>query len=155
MTAALFDMPGHLIRRLNQHSTAVFQARLKGAGHDITAVQFSALARLAKQPGIDQATLASQIEYDRATIGGVVKRLEQKDLVKRQPSEKDRRAFTLYLTPSGTALLHDIWPIVVSLQDDILSNLSENERIALVQLMQKALQLDASATDPQGDIQNP
>lgn len=155
MNHALFDMPGHLIRRLNQHSTAVFQTRLKAAGHDITAVQFSALTRLAKQPGIDQATLASQIEYDRATIGGVVKRLEQKDLIKRQPSEKDRRAFNLYLTSTGTALLNDIWPIVVSLQDDILFKLSESERAVLVHLMQKALQLDEGATAPQGEIQTP
>lgn len=142
MIPPLFEMPGHLIRRLNQHSTAVFQQRLKAAGHDITAVQFSALTRLAKQPGIDQATLASQIEYDRATIGGVVKRLEQKGLIKRQPNAKDRRAFTLCLTSAGTALLNDIWPLVASLQDDILSKLSESERAELVYLMQKALQLD-------------
>lgn len=153
MNHALFDMPGHLIRRLNQHSTAVFQTRLKAAGHDVTAVQFSALARLAKQPGIDQATLASQIEYDRATIGGVVKRLEQKGFVKRQPNEKDRRAFNLYLTSSGTALVNETWPIVVSLQDDILAKLSQSERAALVHLMQKALQLDVGATDPQSELQ--
>lgn len=153
MNHALFDMPGHLIRRLNQHSTAVFQTRLKAAGHDITAVQFSALTRLAKLPGIDQATLASQIEYDRATIGGVVKRLEQKGFVRRQSNEKDRRAFNLYLTPLGTASVNETWPTVVSLQDDILANLSQSERAALVHLMQKALQLDAGTTDHRDEIQ--
>jgi DNA-binding MarR family transcriptional regulator len=148
MAPTLFEMPGHLIRRLNQHSAAVFQHRLKAAGHDLTAVQFSALARLAKQPGIDQATLASQIEYDRATIGGVVKRLAQKELLKREPNEKDQRAFRLYLTPAGAALLDDTWPIVDALQDDILSKLSGAERQALVQLMQKALQLDDAGDSP-------
>lgn len=153
MTPALFEMPGHLIRRLNQHSTAVFQHRLRAAGHDITAVQFSALARLAKEPGVDQATLASQIEYDRATIGGVVKRLEQKGLIKREPNEKDRRAVHLYLTPSGTDVLDEIWPVVASLQDDILHELSKSERSTLVQLMQKALQLDEVAVDPHSKVQ--
>ena len=143
---ALFEMSGHLIRRLNQQSTAVFQHRLKAAGRDITAVQFSALASLPTQPGIDQATLAALIEYDRATIGGVVKRLEHKNLIERKPNENDRRAFHLYLTPEGTELLGDVWPIVVSLQDDILSGLSDDEKITLVELMKKALRLD-EATD--------
>ncbi len=142
MAPTLFDMPGHLIRRLNQHSTAVFQQRLKAAGHDLTPVQFSALARLADAPGIDQATLAGQIAYDRATIGGVVKRLEQKALIQRQPSETDRRAFNLYLTPTGTALLQQVWPLVAALQAEILCNLSDSDRDALVQLMQMVLRIE-------------
>lgn len=141
----LCKMPGHLIRRLHQHSTAVFQQRLKAEGHDITSVQFSALTKLAENPGLDQATLAALIEYDRATIGGVVKRLAQKGLIRRDPNTTDRRAFQLFLTPAGQTLLAQIWPIVAPLQDDILSHLSASDRAALVTLMQKALQLDSAA----------
>lgn len=141
----LSKMPGHLIRRLHQQSTAVFQQKLKTEGHDITSVQFSALAKLAENPGLDQATLAALIEYDRATIGGVVKRLTQKGLVWRDPNTTDRRAFQLFLTPAGQTLLTQVWPIVTTLQDDILSHLSASDRAALVTLMQKALQLDGAA----------
>lgn len=142
----LSNMPGHLIRRLNQHSTAVFQHKLKADGHDITPVQFSALAKLAENPGLDQATLAALIEYDRATIGGVIKRLMQKGLIRRAPNEADRRAFELYLTPEGKSLLAQIQPAVTALQDDILAHLSPKERGTLVALMRKALQLaDAPA----------
>ena len=148
MAPTLFEMPGHLIRRLNQHSTAVFQQRSKAAGHDITSVQFCVLARLAGAPGINQATLAGQIAYDRATIGGVVKRLEQKTLIRRQPSETDKRAFNLYLTPSGTALLEEIWPLVAALQADILCHLSDKDKNTLVHLMQKALQIEDATTSP-------
>jgi MarR family transcriptional regulator, temperature-dependent positive regulator of motility len=35
----LSDMPGHLIRRLNQVSASVFQDRVKAAGYDLTSVQ--------------------------------------------------------------------------------------------------------------------
>ncbi|MGB3245621.1 MAG: MarR family transcriptional regulator, partial [Sulfitobacter sp.] len=59
--APLSEMPGHLIRRLNQHSAALFQRRLKAAGHDITPVQFSALQTLADHTGLDQSSLASLI----------------------------------------------------------------------------------------------
>ena len=48
-------MPGHLIRRLNQRSTAVFSERLKSAPVELTSVQYAALDVLAREPGIDQA----------------------------------------------------------------------------------------------------
>lgn len=142
--ASLPEMPGHLIRQLNQHSTAVFQCQLKAAGYDVTSVQFAALQTLHDHPNIDQATLASLIAYDRATIGGVVKRLEQKDLIQRQPNKDDRRAFKLSLTPLGGTLLADTAPIVAALQNDILCRLTGSERHFLVELIQKALHLDAA-----------
>ncbi|MGB3243784.1 MAG: MarR family transcriptional regulator, partial [Sulfitobacter sp.] len=121
---------------------ALFQRRLKAAGHDITPVQFSALQTLADHTGLDQSSLASLIAYDPATIGGVVKRLEQKGLIRRQPNEKDRRAFILCLTASGKSLLDDISPIVSALQADILSNLTGGEKVDFVNLLKKALHSD-------------
>lgn len=145
----LSNMPGHLIRRLNQHSTAVFQHRLRAEGYDVTPVQYSALETLSHAPGLDQATLAARIAYDRATIGNVVKRLEQKALILRQPNEKDRRAFRLWLTPSGNALLAQVRPVVSSLQDDILAGLTDHEAGTLIRLMRKALGVDEN-TPPAG-----
>lgn len=132
-------MPGHLIRRLNQLSTAVFQARMKAAGYDITSVQFAALIALKSNPGIDQATLAGIIAYDRATIGGVVKRLLQKDLVTRKVDDEDRRARRLWLSTHGEAELRNISPIVEDLQASILSNLSTTEGQTLLKLLAKAV----------------
>ena len=98
-------MAGHLIRRLHQQSTQVFQARMQAAGFDLTSVQFAALDAIAEQPDIDQASLAVAISFDRATIGGVIDRLEQKGLVQRVVSAQDRRARQLSLTPDGEQLL--------------------------------------------------
>ena len=39
----IYNYAGHLIRRLNQISTSVFQAGMKEAGQDLTPVQFAAL----------------------------------------------------------------------------------------------------------------
>ena len=139
-TQSLFEMPGHLIRRLNQHSTAVFQQCLKAEGIDLTSVQYSTLETLAEESKLDQASIAARIAYDRATIGGVVKRLEEKQLIKRQQNAADKRAFQLVLTAQGAALLERVRPIVAALQQDILSNLSAKERRQLTDLMQRALQ---------------
>lgn len=137
------DMPGHLIRRLQQRSTAVFQQRMREAPLAVTSVQYAALDVLADHPGLDQAGLAARIAYDRATIGEVVKRLEQKGLVARQVSKQDRRARTLHLTDAGLATLQVLTPIVTDLQAEILEHLSETERAQFMELARKAVAPDA------------
>jgi MarR family transcriptional regulator, temperature-dependent positive regulator of motility len=135
------EMAGHLIRRLHQQSTQVFLARTQAAGLDLTSVQFAALDAVAQQPGIDQASLAETISFDRATIGGVIDRLEAKGLVARVVSEQDRRARCLHLTPAGKRLLASSRPVVEGLQAEILAPLSARERAAFIALALKALGL--------------
>ncbi len=135
------EMAGHLIRRLHQQSTQVFQARTQEAGFDLTSVQFAALDAIAEQPGIDQATLAATISFDRATIGGVIDRLESKGLVRREVSAHDRRARLLHLTPEGQRLRAASRPVVEALQAEILARLSPAERATFVALARKALAL--------------
>ncbi len=135
------EMAGHLIRRLQQQSTQIFQAQTQAAGLDLTSVQFAALDTIAQQPGIDQASLAATISFDRATIGGVIDRLESKGLVQRMVSAQDRRARRLHLTPVGEQLLAASRPVVEALQAEILAPLSPAERAAFLALARKALGL--------------
>ena len=124
----IHHMAGHLIRRIHQISMSLFQERMKSVGVDLTSVQFAALSVLRENDGIDQATLAGLIAYDRATIGGVVDRLESKRFIKRETSKIDRRAKVLSLTPLGHGLLNQITPVVTALQPDILAGLSDAEK---------------------------
>src|SRR6202047_2010989 len=84
------DKPGHLARRFQQIAVAIFHAEVEEAGHDLTPVQYAALTTIRTHPGIDQATLAGLIAYDRTTITGVVDRLGQKGLVGRAATNRDR-----------------------------------------------------------------
>ena len=133
------DMAGHLIRRLHQQSTLVFVQRTQEAGFDLTPIQFAALDAIANQPGTDQATVAELIAYDRATIGGVIERLEQKGWVRRVVSERDRRARELSLTPEGQRILKALVPVVRDLQDEILLSLSEADRARFLKLARQAV----------------
>ena len=134
----IHNMAGHLIRRLNQISTSVFQSHLREAGEDLTAVQFAALNALVHHPGLDQAGIAGIIAYDRATIGGVIDRLETKGLVVRVVSPKDRRARQVSLTEAGDDVLARMTPVVRALQSDILSGLNADERTEFLRLARKA-----------------
>jgi DNA-binding MarR family transcriptional regulator len=132
-------MPGHMIRRLNQMSTQVFARRMQEAGIDITPVQFAALDAIKSCPGSDQAGIAANIAYDRATIGGVIERLLQKGYVQRTISPEDRRAKVITLTTKGDAAYLQILHEVESLQDEILCGLSPEERQQFLELANKAL----------------
>jgi len=131
-------MAGHLIRRLNQISVSIFSDKMSEGGFDLTPVQFATLNTLHENAGIDQATLAGLIAYDRVTIGGVIERLEQKQLLERQVSAKDRRAKVLVLSEDGKELLFKVRPIVAALQSDILQGLTEEESDEFIRLLGKA-----------------
>ena len=146
----MLNMAGHLIRRLHQQSTLVFVQRTQAAGFDLTPVQFAALGAIDSNPATDQARVAEMIGYDRATIGGVIDRLEKKGLVKRVVSTTDRRARELSLTAKGKKLLAALQPIVQELQSDILSPLNAKDRERFVMLAQQVvLQANTNSTDSQ------
>lgn len=133
------DKPGHLARRFQQIAVAVFQAEMDAIGSDITPVQYAALAAVAALPGIDQATLAGEIAFDRTTITGVIDRLEAKGLVSRQVNAKDRRARVLAITPEGLAMLERIRPGVEAAQGQLTRGLSAQETETLMHLLRKAV----------------
>ena len=133
------DMAGHLIRRLHQLSTQVFAQRTQAAGFDLTPVQFAALDAIHHHPGTDQARIAEMIAYDRATIGGVIERLEQKGWVDRVVSERDRRARVLSLTPEGERIIQALVPVVRDLQDEILQSLGDADRARFLRLARQAV----------------
>lgn len=132
-------MAGHLIRRLHQVSTQVFTRRIQDAGFDLTPVQFAAMDAITSFPGIDQAGIAHKIGYDRATIGGVIDRLEQKGYVTRNVSRNDRRAREVWPTDAGVETYGASLPVVDAAQDEILGGLSAPERAQFLELAAKAL----------------
>ena len=113
---AINEMPGHLARRFQQIAVAVFLAEVDKAGSDLTPVQYAALSAVQANPGIDQATLAGLIAFDRTTITGVVDRLVLKGHMMRQESSRDRRARELTITAAGRRTLRAATPAVEAAQ---------------------------------------
>ncbi len=133
------EMPGHLARRFQQIAVAVFHGEVGEAGFDLTPVQFAALSAIEANPGLDQATLAGLIAYDRTTMGGVVDRLVQKGLAERNASSTDRRARVLQITDLGRDTLKRIDPAVDAAQHMLVRGLSEDEAETLIRLLRKAV----------------
>jgi len=133
------DKPGHLARRFQQIAVAIFHAEVEAAGYDLTPVQYAALGTVAAHPGLDQATLAGLIAYDRTTITGVVDRLVQKGLVVREANPADRRAHRLRVTDHGRRVLDGIEPAVEAAQQMMLRGLTAAEAVQFMRLLRKAI----------------
>lgn len=140
-------MAGHLIRRMNQVSTHVFSRHMKRMGLDLTPVQFAAMDAISAHPGIDQAGVATEIAYDRATIGGVIDRLEQKGYVERTISRRDRRAREVRLTQKGRDIHRRLLPEVAGFQGEILPGLRPEERAKFLALARKVVESTSERSD--------
>jgi len=133
-------MPGHLVRRFQQIAVAIFHNEVGEAGYDLTPVQYAALVAVSKNPGVDQATLAGLIAYDRTTIGGVVDRLVQKGLLERRVSGRDRRARELLVTEKTIESFPSIEPAVEEAQKVMLRGLDAVEAEEFLRLLRKAIE---------------
>lgn len=142
----LLTQPGHLIRRAHQISWAVF---IDEAG--LTPVQYSTLLVISLNPGIDATRLSELVSFDRATIGSVVERLEDKNLLRRKPGETDRRTKKMFLTPRGQRIVEKVDPMAPRIADRILERLNEKERSQLLRLLGKLVDID-SVSEPHGSV---
>ncbi|CAI8188080.1 MAG: Transcriptional regulator HosA [Marinobacterium sp. xm-d-530] len=134
-----YEMPGHLIRRLSQQSNQVFQDEMKRIGFDVTSVQFAAMQAIDLHGEMEQSQIAQSIHYDKATIGGVIDRLEKRGWVERKANPKDKRAKLVSLTKEGCKALGEFTPVVNALQDQVVANLSAEERALFIKLAQKVV----------------
>jgi MarR family transcriptional regulator, lower aerobic nicotinate degradation pathway regulator len=134
------DMPGHLIRRLQQIALALFLDQAKP--FEFTPVQYAALVAIGNRPGLDQTTLCNAIALDRSTIGDVVGRLQKRGLISRANGAADRRTKTLHITAAGNRMIRDIDAAVAETQRLILAPLKPGERTAFMQMLKHLVHLN-------------
>ena len=128
------QLPGHLIRRVHQVSTAYFAEE---CGGDLTAVQYAALVAIGAHPGIEATRLSEIIYFDRSTIGDVLDRMEGKDWIRRASTPTDRRIKLLELSPAGQSVLQQVEPGIRRIQERLLAPLTATEAKTLIRLLGK------------------
>jgi len=140
----LDTLPGHQIRRLQQIAVGLFMEET--GAFELTPVQFAALAAVARQPEIDQRTLARTIGFDTSTIGGVVDRLERRGLMQRNGAPEDRRVRRLTVSAAGLQLLGQVMPAMLRAQQRILAPLSEAEQAQFMRLLGRLVDANNAAS---------
>jgi DNA-binding MarR family transcriptional regulator len=74
----------------------------------VTAQQRMIIRCVGKYPGMTAGQLAAHFHVDPGTVSAAIDRLEQRGLVERRRTERDKRRVTLWLTSAGRAIDADV-----------------------------------------------
>jgi DNA-binding MarR family transcriptional regulator len=129
----VYQAPGHLIRRSQQISVAIFHEEFEG--YDVTPVQYAALIAIRDKPGTEQHALVNHLAIDRSTIGAMLKTLEQRDFIVRVTPKDNLRVKRLHITETGDQLLRATRENIDRVQERILSPLNAKDRKLFMQLL--------------------
>ncbi|MCG8461081.1 MAG: MarR family transcriptional regulator [Holophagales bacterium] len=107
----------------------------------LTVPQLVALREIERRGEITGSALAREVSLSQATVTGILKRLEARQLVERRRSDKDRRAIVIRLTPLGCQLVADAPSPLQSRFTQRLEGLADWERNMILAALQRLVGL--------------
>jgi MarR family transcriptional regulator, lower aerobic nicotinate degradation pathway regulator len=138
--------PGFLLRRAHQISAAVFEDECRELA--LTPAQFGVLTVLQAHPGLGQSSLARALGYDKVTVLRVLRGLETRGLVTREPAAGSKRNVSVALTAHGATVLAQAQKPAEKAYKRLLApldKLQQAQLLALLQLLTGELEGDARA----------
>lgn len=135
-----YGSPGYLLRRSGQFVTSTYERITTDSG--VTAGQMTVLLAISLEPGLQQAELAALLNWDEATMGGMIRRLEKNGYLERRSSTRSTRGRQIYLTEGGQEFYNELRPKVLLTQRRLLRNLTSDEAGKLLYLLSKMLDID-------------
>ncbi len=103
----------------------------------LTAPQFDVLVTLGNTPGMTMNVLAKKTLVTKGTLTGIVDRLEQKGLVRREVPPENRRCFKIVLTEAGEKLFEEIFPVHIAYLKERFQKLDPSEIAQIQTSLQK------------------
>jgi len=97
----------------------------------------SYLQEICARPGISQEQLAESICINKSNVARQAAALEEGGFIKRCCCDKDKRVMRLYPTEKTLALLPEIDRIMLSWQERLIQDLSEEEQVLLAAMLLK------------------
>lgn len=108
-----------------------------GGGHGRRRGQARVLSMVAMQEGINQKDLAFLLGIRPQTIGEMLRKLEERELIERRKSEEDARATQVFLTDEGRARAAEIAERRALAAADMFAVLTDEEKEQLDALLDK------------------
>jgi DNA-binding MarR family transcriptional regulator len=102
-------------------------AKLRQMEVPLTPEQFILIDLLWNQGSMSQQQLADQMQKDKNSVTKLVDALERKGFVVREQNRQDRRSNTLVLTEKAEALKHGAKQKGISILDEMLVGINEEE----------------------------
>jgi len=111
--------------------------------YDITLEQFVVLYNLVIEDGINQKKLSGRVDKDQATLARILDILENRGYVERRTTEKDRRAFLVFITEKGREKVRDTARRLGTVHKEIIDGIPDgkvDEFIDLIKQMNENLE---------------
>jgi len=106
----------------------------------LKAVEFSILVLVDTNPEVNQKQLGRALDVSAPNLAVTLDRMVQQGWVRRERSERDRRAQLIRLTPAGQALVKRARKIALTMEQDALKVLSPAEQALLIELLHRVAQ---------------
>lgn len=132
---------GLLVKFLNNAITNEVNRNLMQ--FNLTAAQHEVLVYVLKNENkraIFQKDVEKHLKLTNPTVTGIIKRLEEKDMIVRCASSGDARCKCLHVTEEGHKVLHKCFHQgILSVEAKVIQNMTEEEQVILKKLLYKAL----------------
>lgn len=122
---------GYRIKLLSQLLTRQFQEKIDPYG--LTPFHWVVLCCLWEQDGLATSDIGDRLCQVGGTLTGVIDRMEERGLVRRERDQRDRRIWRIWLTEDGRKLEEVLPPLAIDIIEKTLHGLSEEERQHLSQ----------------------
>jgi len=126
-----------LLTKAHQNVLNYFRARLHK--FDVTPVQYAILSCLWIKNERTATQIAQKLSLDGSTITGILDRMANKDLIKREPDPNDRRAIRVVLTEKGIQLREPIEKTIKLTNQSVLDILSKEEQEQFVNYLERII----------------
>ena len=111
---------------------------IRGVGSfDLRTVDFSVLSVIGHRPGVTSRQLCQQLNVLPPNMVVLLRELDKRELIERQPHPTDRRAVGLILSNNGKALMKKAEKAASAAEAQGTAHLSPAERKTLTRLLQK------------------
>lgn len=128
---------GYRIKLLSQLCGRKFQDLLEPFG--LTPFHWVVLCCLWEEDGLATSSIGEKLQQVGGTLTGVLDRMEERGLIRRERDTQDRRIWRIWLTDAGKQLQDVLPPLAIELQEQALKGISDCERKLLSDLIDRAI----------------
>ena len=128
---------GYRIKLLGQLLGRKFQERLEPFG--LTPFHWIVLCCLWEEDGLATCSIGEKLQQVGGTLTGVLDRMEERGLIRRERDPRDRRIWRIWLTQAGKELQTVLPPIAIELVDEAMQGISPESRQLFSKLLDQAI----------------
>lgn len=128
---------GYRIKLLSQLFCRQLQERLDPFG--LTPFHWVVLCCLWEEDGLATSMIGERLQQVGGTLTGVLDRMEERGLIRRERDSRDRRIYRIWLTPAGKELEAVLPPIAREIREQAMIGISIRQQEQLRQLIDQAI----------------